>query len=337
MKSLWILALLTACLGAPAKQAKPGQAPPPPLPPGSSAPAAGAPVLDLKRGELPSATTKEARKAWDKLIRASLPKAAPVVDEEKPPPLPERAPVSAFDLSIDVRYRASDAQSNDMPKARYRWLAPGFVRADTGRGRSHVRGPKGSFLLDESKPDHVERIPLDTGRENLDDMRQLDEQAGLATNFAGLTDPRSLRIARLATAAAPMSSLPESLQQRARELTWLDLETPDFTAMRSSRATGQMARVQLGMDPVSSLPEIAVVDDAARHPGLSEGTSVLQLADYKAVDDFRVPFHIRVWLPHLPDPDEPARRVTLRQQPAMEMYVTKASLRADLKPQDFVP
>lgn len=320
-----------------AAQDKPGQAPPPPVP-GSREPANGAMVgVDLKRGELPADASKDVRKAWDRIVRASLPNAPKVEDEEHPPALPARAPITAFDLSIDVRYRASDAQSNDMPQARYRWLAPGFFRSDTGRGRAHVHGPKGSFLIDSSKSDHTEKIPLDVSRENVEDRKQLDEQAGLASNFAGLADPRSLRIARIALVGAPMTSLPETLQQRARELSWIEIESPDFSAVQAGGKSAPMARVQLGVDAKTSLPEIAVVQDAARPSGLSASTSVLQLFDWKAADDFEIPFHIVVWMPQINDPDAPERHLSMRQKPAIEMYVTKAVLRAQFGPQDFLP
>jgi hypothetical protein len=236
-----------------------------------------------------------------------------------------------------VRYRASDAQSNDMPQARYRWLAPSFFRADTGRGSAHLRGPNGSFLIDSSRADQTKKIPLDVGRENVEDRRQLNEEAGLASNFAGLADPRSLRIARIASVGAPMSSLPETLQQRARELAWLEIESPDFSAVQSGGKSAPMARVQLGVDPRTNLPEIAVVQDASRPAGLSASTSVLQLFDWKPADDFLIPRHIVAWLPQVSDPDAPERHLSMRQKPAMEMYVMKAQLRANLTPQDFAP
>ncbi len=332
MKSLWIAALLAL-----AAQDKPSQAPPPPLPSGRAPTKFGADFPELKRGELPADTTADVRKAWDQIVRASLPNAPKVEDAAHPPPLPARAPITAFDLSIDVRYRASDTQSNDMPSARYRWLAPGFFRADTGRGRSHLRGPNGSFLIDTSKSDHPETISLAVSRENVEDRRQLEEEAGLASNFAGLADARSLRIARLVSVGAPMSTLPESLQQRARELTWLELDSPDFSAVHTDGKAASMARVQLGIDPKTNQPEVAVVQDAARPAGISASTSVLQLQKYTVSEDFFVPRRVLVWLPEASDPDRSERRLVLRQKPAMEMYVTKATLRATLKPEDFLP
>lgn len=299
----------------------------PPVPGGAApkiAPAAG---VDLKPGELPADTSAPTRDLWGKVVAASLPGSGAAAD---------RAPVSAFDLSLDLRYRASDAQSNEMPEARYRWLAPGFVRADTGRGYTRLRGPNGSYGIDSTKPGDPVVIPSDVSRDTLEDRRQLDEIAGLAANFAHLTDPRSLRIARLATIAPPLGLLPASVHERAQELKWLELESPDLSVMRATAPGPRLARVQLGVDASSFLVELALVDDAAAPARIGESTAVLQLSKYKTVDGFAVPHHIAVWLPELGE-SVSTQGAVLRPQPAMDMYVTKASLRPHLEPRDFLP
>jgi hypothetical protein len=175
------------------------------------------------------------------------------------------------------------------------------------------------------------------GRDTAEDRRQLDEIAGLASNFARLTDPRALRIAKAVVIAAPTNLMPPTLVQRAKELSWLELESPDFAVLRSSQPGPRTARVELGVDPKAGLVEIAVVDDASAPARINESSAVLQLLQYMPVDGFLVPKKILVWLPELGQVDVPLTNVSLRAQQAMDMYVRKASLRADLKPQDFLP
>ncbi len=180
--------ILLACAASAAQDDKPAL-PLPPVP-GGAAPATSAKTPELKPGAVPLDTKPDALLLLNRVRTAGPP---PQTDGK--PPV-ERAPVTAFDLSIDLRYKATDAQSNDMPAAHYTWLAPNFLRADSGRGMIWLRGPKGSFAIDSSKGEHPEPIPIDVGRDTLEDRRKLEEISGLAGNFARLTDPRALRIAR---------------------------------------------------------------------------------------------------------------------------------------------
>src|SRR6185295_17087434 len=93
------------------------QVPPPPLPPAPGG-AETVPLVLPAPGVLPADTTPEAREAWKKVLDASL---APGAKRER---------VTSLDLQLDVRYRGADKPSNDL-SARYRFLAPGFVRIGT--------------------------------------------------------------------------------------------------------------------------------------------------------------------------------------------------------------
>lgn len=304
---------------------------PPPLPPiPGQTPLVDVDGRELTRGRLPTSTTEKARERWQKVLDASLPPGA------------ERAPVTAFDLTLDVRYKGS-SQSNDMPNARYQWMAPGYVRFDTGRGLAqHLRGPKGSFLLNISDPKDVRVTPLDVGRENAADRRKLDEEAGLASNFAALTDPQSIRVRKLLEIAAPPVWIPAKLSERAKALVWLEIESPDFYVTKGGGVAAHMARVALGVDALTDRVEVAVVDDAAAAAALasvspSAGAAVLQLTNYKTVDGFAMPQHVLVWLPEIPPEGVKVERLALRPDPAMDMYVKQASLRAKFQPSDFDP
>ncbi len=94
--------------------------------------------------------------------------------------------------------------------------------------------------------------------------------------------------------ATPTNLMPPTLLQRAKELSWLELESPDFAVMRSSKPGPRMARVELGVDPKSGLVEIAVVDDATAPARINETSAVLQLLQYTPVDGFVVPKKILV-------------------------------------------
>jgi hypothetical protein len=303
-------------------QDRPAPPPPPPLP------AEAEPLKDvdgkiLVAGSIPASTSEKARERWQQVLAASLPSGA------------ERAPVTAFDLALDVRYKASTAQTNDMSNARYQWLAPKFVRADTGRGTTHLRGPSGSYLIDSNRG---ECVKLDIARENLQDRRLLDEESGIAANFARLTDPSSIRIRRLVELSGPPALLPLALQQSAKTLAWIEIESPDFFVMRPGSAnSAPVARVSLGVNPIDNRVAQVVVDDAAAALSIGPSTAVLTLSKYKSVDGFQVPHVLFIWLPAMPSAEEPAAPPTWMKTETMSMYVLKASLRAPLTPADFMP
>jgi hypothetical protein len=302
--------------------------------PASTAPIQTAPIQNVdqepaKPGELPKSTSADARERWQKLLAASL---APGL---------ERKPVTAFDLAINLRYRGAEGQRNDLDNARYQWLAPGYIRVNTGRGQTHLRSPRAgggfsNWFLDTTGDKLVKRN-IDIGRDTGVDRRQLNEEANIAGNFAALTDPRSVRILRLAAMpSAPIASLPESSRANAAKLAWLELESPDFFVPRTMPDASPRARVQLGIDPATSLVQLATVADARDRGAVSSSMSVLQLSGYKTVDGFQVPFNILVWSAGA-DPGTPAGELRLREKPAMDMVLKSASLRASLKPEDFLP
>lgn len=330
LQALALVAALALTARDTRAQVNPAPAPPlPPVPGGAVLPLLDVDGHELKPGELPVSTTAIARERWQKVLVASLPP-----PDKTTPNAPPRAPVTAFDLQIDVRYRASDASTNDMPHARYQWLAPNFMRADTGRGRATVRGPDGSYLIDASDPDHVERVKIGNGREDTQSRRELDEQVGIAGNFARLTDPQSVRIRKLSELAAAPAVLPEALREKSKNLAWIELESPDFFIMRGS---GSVARVSMGVNVIKNVVELVVVNDASLPAPISASTAVLSLDKYKSVDGFQVPHAILVWLPEIPDPLDASGKTRLRETPAMDMVVKAATLRATLKPADFRP
>lgn len=315
---------LLLCLAAALAPQDPNPPPPPPVPmPGDDAPLLDVDGRPLVPGAVPESTSPTARERWKQVVATSLGSSA------------ARAPVSAFDLILDVQYHASSKQTNDMSDARYQWLAPNMVRADTGRGRMHLRGPRGSFLVDNVRGDCVK---LDVGRDTIQDRRQLDEEAGIAANFARLTDPGSIRLRKLVLLAGPPALLPESLKEDARKLAWFEIESPDFFVMRpAAKDPARMARVTLGVNVIDNRVAQVVVDDAATNSALGASTAVLRLSNYQELDGFQVPHTIFVWLPDAGSTDDVVTPPRWMAKETMSLYVKRGSLRATLTPTDFLP
>lgn len=318
-----LIALLTTVLSL-APSPVQDRTPPMPPPPADSV---DVPYLDaegrpLLPGVLPRDTAPEAAEAWERTCRAHLAPGA------------ERRAVSAFDVTLDVRYKASTTQTNDF-QARYRFLAPRYLRATTESRREQIRGPEGDWLVD---PATQEKLRLDIGRTNEEDRRQLDESVAIAKNFVALFDPRSLRIASLARGAGVPKGLPPGSRARAEQCAWLDVVSPDFQLHRTKPKTKGSVQaavhVALGIDAQTSRVAFALIHDGAGQAQLSDTTLFIELERFKPLDGFVVPHHIRVY------ETEPSRRpVEFRSEPSSDIYVVdgKANLRASLVPADFVP
>lgn len=318
-------ALLPAISSPPATlQDKPKGAEPPPLPapPGAST---DAPVLDSEGhpvlpGVIPKSTSQTARELWERVLQASFAHG-------------ERRPVTAFDLALDVRYKASIEKTNDFPNMRYLFLAPGYVRVFTGNQREEVRGPEGDWLIDRKRNETV-RL---TGRENAEDRRQLDETLSIARNFIALTDPGSLRILSLSVLERAPEMLPQSKAKRASELAWLELRTPDFrlaNAKPRSAEGSPIVRVDLGIDRKDAWVEfVLVVRDVAGFD-LDESSVLIQLENPLLIDGLRVPQQILVF-----GVDATRRPIMFQAEPGSDLYLKAKSsrLRAELSPGDFLP
>jgi hypothetical protein len=321
------LALGVAGVPCASSFAQDGKPVPPPLPAlPATAPSATIKDVDGKvaePGKLPEKTTPAARERWEGMVRASL------------DPKVERKPVTAFDLRLDVR-RKVPGQSNDLRGARYQFLAPDYLRTDTGHGNVHLRGPKGSFFIDSSQEGKIDRIPLDVGRGNAEDRRQLEEELGFARNFVGLTDPRSLRVLRLVESATAPAALPDALKEYATTLAWLEIDSPDLFAGRTAEPGRgpRIARIHMGVDPKTQLVGLALVDDA----GLP--AVLLKFERYKLLDGFQVPTLLSVYLPDPPsgDASTPVPPAALPATATLLMTVMpQSTLRAKLTQNDFLP
>ncbi len=303
--------------------------PPPPLP---EAPARPAEPLDvdgapLAPGRLPASTTAQARSAFERILSARTVPGEP------------DARVTAFDLALDLRLRASERQTNELPNARYAYLEPGYLLADTGKGQMHLRGPKGDWLVDTRANPGRALVRLEVGRENAEDRRQIEDAVDVARLFVGLIDPRALRVQKFAQAEVPAGLLPPAQLEAARKLAWFELATPDVRP-GAGNATG--ARLLLGTPPEGGLPSLVIADDVRAPAGVNPTTSCVLIPEWRAIDGWSVPRRVQVFLPQVVEVEGAAgARSTVargwREHPAMDLVVKSGSLKPRLVPADFEP
>ena len=320
---LLLAALVLRTPTAPQSQGKPPELPPPPVAESGAKPPD--PFASLVPGAIPPATTAEARAAWKAMCDAST------------APGGGAAPVRAFDLLVDVRYFGSlstpgaapgtaSRGSNDFV-AQFRFLAPSCVRVKIVEGSREVwRGPDGDWLDDGTRH---ERIRL-FGRAYQEDRRQLDQWQSIAKDFVGLTDPKSLRIAKLETLPGPPASLPEKLAARGGQLAWVRVTSPDFRLVDAP--TDRLFRAALGRDPKSGWVELALIEEDLPSPELRPTAALLELKQPKPLEGLVVPQNILV---HSVDPAK--RPVAFADVAGMDLYlrIPGSTLRASFVPQDF--
>ncbi len=315
------LALLVALLACAAPQTAPEKPPqkPPDLPPPPVASAGTAPKPDpfasLVPGAIPAATTPEASAAWKAMCAASTAPGGPT------------APVRAFELVVDVRYRGTGHGTNDF-KAEFRYLAPIYVRVKIVEGKREVgHGPDGDWLVDGTRN---EKIRLEVDRAYQEDRRQLEQWQSIARDFVGLTDPKSLRIAKLETLAGPPAALPPKLAARGAQLAWVRLTSPDFRLV--DVLPDRLFRATLGRDRTTGWVELALIEEDLPSAELKPTAALLELKEPKPLEGLVVPQNILV---HSVDASKAPFAFT--EDPGMDLFLHMpgSTLRATLAPLDF--
>jgi len=323
MIQLALLGLL--CLQTPTPQA------PPPVPEAPAVPAG------LEPGVLPKDTLPEAREAWSALVKAlspELPAGKPAV------------PVTAFDLTIQTRVKTlregGSTQQNDV-MLRYRYLGPGFVRTtllETGVER--MRGPDGDWLWDAKKGDLFQL----TGREYVEDRRELSQTLSISRNYIALCDPARLRIARLELLAAVPAGLPQldgklskgSAVPLAATLQWIAITSPDFQVVEPVKSKeAPMFKAQIGLDPKTRLPLLATIWQDEKGAQVAETAVLVDLKganNYRRIDGRLVPTFFSVH-----DPQLPSSPFVFQATPRVDVVVNTASstLSPKLSAADFRP
>lgn len=293
--------------------------------PATAAAPAAAPAL--RPGEVPADTDAAARTAWERLLAAALPRSD---GSDRDPAA--TAPVVAFDLEFDGRVYGEGRQTNDF-SGRYRYLEPGYVHTVLDQSkRVTLRGPDGDWLVFKDG----RKVRLE-GRDYEVDVEDLDRAIGVAQSFVALTDPRTIRIARLDLLDAPPSSIPEGLRSRAQGLEWLVLETPDFRLAGDPPARpgapSVMHRIELGLDARTRLPSLVVVRQSELGQRGVESAQLLQLDAYRGLDGYQVPHQVITY-----GPDTSTSPWTFDQRhPTFDLYVKGGTLRPRLDPGFFTP
>lgn len=314
------IALLLAVLACASQQApekppqKPPELPPPPVAIPATPPKAD-PFASLVPGAIPSTATPEASAAWAAMRAASTVPGGPT------------APVSAFDLAVDVRYFGTSRGSNDFG-AEFRFLAPWYVRVKIVEGKREVgRGPDGDWFDDGSRK---ERLRLGVGREFQEDRRQLDQWQSIAKDFVGLTDPKSLRIAKLETLSGPPASLPTKLAARGAQLAWVRLASPDFRLVDVQ--PDRLFRASLGRDRTTGWVELALIEEDLPSAELRPSAALLELRLPKPLEGLVVPQNILVR-----SVDASKQPLAFAETPGMDLFlhIPGSTLRATFAPQDF--
>jgi len=291
--------------------------------------AEGNPILP---GALPTGTSESAKQAWLKIAAATG----------------FEGEVQSFDLHFNLILRQEEL--DNQTRAHLRFLRPGYLFAELGSGRSHLRGPEGDYLIDGKE---VIRL---VGREGQEDQKQIDRTLALARNFVGLVDPTKLRILDLVELEAPPAGLPAEIESRdywghdepnvqalGAELKWLSLRSPDFELENAGGASRNAVRSCLiGYEPNTMDVELAVIQsDVDALPrrivdNTAAGTLVVVMGRHqqRTIDNVRVPRWIGIF--DVVDP----QIGKFRKRPGSELVLDPqhpGSFRAKLKPADFLP
>ncbi len=292
---------------------------------GFAVPSSPAPQDDAQPATL-GRVNPEAQARWERMIAASR-------------PLTEnRAPITAFILRADVRFRGEGTERNDL-KVDYRYLAPHFLRTLLETDRETGRGPgQGQRAYWVREGDKVE--PL-VGRDHREGRRQVDEMLAVAKNFIALTDPARLKLTKLELLPAPPTGLPRPLERKVlKKLDWIRVASKDFALVLEQigkdEKTPRVFEVDLGISRENDLPVLAIIREA--NPRIIDGVArpsnplLFHLEDWRPQDGFRVPWMIKVHrLEATP------LRVGFSEFAAQDIVLLEAQLRPQLKEADFAP
>ncbi|MAB78949.1 MAG: hypothetical protein CMJ89_06280 [Planctomycetes bacterium] len=260
--------------------------------------------------------TPMTRATWRELCQASL---------------GDARPVTAFRLDAQTKIREGSRRNEG--RISYHYLAPDCLRfrfsKDRELGRFGLRSKE--YWMREND----EVIWLKT-RDYQSDRESIEEMAALAKNYLALSDPKHLRIDRIALLTEPPEEASPAIGRRYRKLTWLSVTSPDFALFGSNDAREPRTtyRVDLGLRPRDEehawAPEVAIIRTVSGGGRRSKQAILLRLYAYREQDGFHIPFELAV---HSLD----GTGTAFEQEPAQEVWITEADLRPDLKVEDFRP
>ena len=338
--------LLAAPRGAAQDDAPSGDTPPqgggrPQLP--VVAPEAAQPLVDvngrpLEPGVLPEGTSAAAQERMQRLFAGTwLGEGAP-------------RPMGAFVVTFDARVRQQVEGGSTDVRTRFLFKEEGrgWIRGEFPRsGRASVRGPQGDWLLDGD-----EVVDL-SDFSNAESRREHERWLAIARNFAALSAPTSMRVARAeARTAEPQEGDTRSLRfgervlrlptarqvRRGLELAWIELESPDFDLVEGSGGARGLRRVLLGLTPDTGRPELVLVEPLTRPAWDDEAApraAWVEVKGWEELGDRRLPKQLLVHR-ELP-PTGPAQPQTFEGRAGVDLYLVPSQTRpdADLVAADF--
>jgi len=223
------------------------------------------------------------------------------------------APLRSFRLRFDALLRG-EATQEFKTELRYLDAGPGWVSGailheDGTVKQSSMRGPR----ADGGKPYYWQVLkdgqvqPL-VGPEWTESREEVDGWAALCHDMLLLQQPQRMRLMRVTArqaervgaeglearalrfgpketvwfpdTAVDVDGRGQRLAERASELEWLELLTPDIRLWREKPGAGAARRVLLGIDPVLGIPELAFLSQRAEGDLLDRETTLLHLGQW---------------------------------------------------------
>ncbi|TDJ76047.1 MAG: hypothetical protein E2O39_03570 [Planctomycetota bacterium] len=237
----------------------------------------------------------------------------------------------SFDLGFDIEYRRTDGKNHF--KARYVFSAKeGWIRCEVvGKDRVQLRGRDGDWLFLEGR-----WVPLED-RHTREAQRELAEWISIANNFIALTNPKSLRIVRLAKRGVPEATWwpTDEARKRASGLDWIEVASPDFRlfqSVKSGRATPVFVAL-LGTNRETSAIEQAVLHEDDSGAMVLESTLLVTIEKWTTLDGYRVPLNMLVY-----NPDLRRSPWVFKARPGADMWLEKGGrLNPELPAETFLP
>ena len=227
----------------------------------------------------------------------------------------------------DVRFRPPGEKGNDINGARYRYTEPGWIATTLSKGIERMRGPRGDWYVQDGAATKLQ------GADFANDSRELDESVQTASNFVRLIDPHALRIRSLVVMSAPPVVLPAAQIELAKTLTWLDIVSPDVTRPGAKASeTARPIHSQVGLDPKTHLPRLAVATDDDKGVQVPEIALLVQYDNWGPLDGFQVPSLMLTY-----PLDRSHSPWTFGDQYNVKLGLIDGTLRPKLTEQDFLP
>jgi hypothetical protein len=248
-------------------------------------------------------------------------------------------PTNSFDLSFEITIRDGEGNRNDSV-SRVRYLGPKFVRFQLEERTELGVGPEGYWSQNAGE----KTVDIDRREYKQSKQRVLDVLR-TAKNFLALAEPDYLRIFALSAVATPPVNQPPGAAKRLLDLDWVTLDSPDFdlgadtftpTAGNGSPTKGvskaRVYRAYLGMDKASHRVVEAMVVEVRDGSPLVASAIWISLESHIGKDGIAFPQVILIRRP-----DFRTTPWSFKKRPAEEFYLIEGTLRAALKPEDFLP